>query len=72
MAMEINSKNLHKHAVPLLIIAAAVLVISTVSLRKYQPAISRSLEALIGQKTDSRKETLPSLGDTAKQELGAK
>jgi hypothetical protein len=66
MAMEINSKNLHKHAAPLLILAALVLVVSAISLSQYQAPVSRSLEALFGQnQQQTTSPDLTNLGSTA-------
>lgn len=63
MAMEINTKDLHKHAAPLLIIAGVILVASIVSLNQYQSSLSRGLEALFGQSQEQDNRTLPNISN---------
>jgi hypothetical protein len=61
MAMEVNSKNLHKHALPLLLVAVGILITSAIVLAQYQPPLSNGLEALFGQKAPAG--TLPNISN---------
>lgn len=72
MAMEINSKNLHKHALPLVVAMLAIFTFMSVLLLQHRPSLSRGLEALFGQQHVPSQSSFDDLGGTAQYEIQSK
>lgn len=66
--MEINSKNLHKHALPVIIVAMLLVALSAVVLSRLSD-LPRGLQTIGGQNSAKN---LPDAGSVAIRELGTK